>query len=51
MARGKQKCAVQKQGNLIKQKHMTHKKTVAQKIKNQHKSSTESEKIEEPKRK
>jgi hypothetical protein len=47
---GKAKLTLQKETNLIKQKYVTQ-ETAAQNIKNQHKSSTENEKIEELKRK
>jgi hypothetical protein len=39
--------SLQREANLIKQKHMTQKKTAAHNIKNQPKSSTENEKTEE----
>ena len=48
MTTGKQKCTVQEEAKLIK--YMTQ-EAAAQNIKNQYKSRTESEKIEEPKRK
>jgi hypothetical protein len=47
---GETKYYLQKEATLIKQKYMT-KETAAQNIKNQYKSSTENEEIEELKRK
>ena len=43
---GKTKCSLEKDSNLLKQKHMTQ-ETAANKIKNQLKSSNENDKIEE----
>ena len=50
MTPGKQNCALQKEATLIIQKYMTQ-ETAARNIKNQYKSSTENQEIEELKRK